>query len=307
MRNVLETDIWETIIVNTSNGHLQLQPNVLRSLYRLQQMGYSLVLLNGEKPVPANLQEVLTSEQIIHGTQPHSGDGAVYYIGKSAEGLSITIGEFVGANIPTSATDWNNLCDILKPKRIASIQRTTKETDIFIELNLDGTGQSNISTGVGFYDHMLDQVARHSGCDLVIKATGDLHIDEHHTVEDTAIALGECFLKALGDKKGIERYGWYLPMDDSLAHVGIDFGGRPWLVWDAEFKREMIGSMPTELFYHFFKSFSDAARCNLNIKCEGDNEHHKIEAIFKAFAKSIKMAVKQDPNNQILPSTKGVL
>jgi len=174
-------------------------------------------------------------------------------------------------------------------------------------LNLDGSGKSAINTGLSFFNHMLEQLSRHSGIDIEIKVKGDLHIDEHHTIEDTAIALGEAFAMALGNKKGIERYGFLLPMDDSLAQVAIDFGGRNWLVWDAEFKREKIGDMPTEMFEHFFKSFSDAAKCNLNIKVEGTNEHHKIESIFKAFAKSIKMAVKRDVENMQLPSTKGVL
>jgi imidazoleglycerol-phosphate dehydratase/histidinol-phosphatase len=191
--------------------------------------------------------------------------------------------------------------------RTAEHHRKTNETDIFIQLNLDGSGKSDIETGLPFFDHMLDQLARHGALDLTIKAKGDLHIDEHHTIEDTGIALGEVFLKALGDKRGIERYSYTLPMDDCLAQVALDFGGRNWIVWDAEFKREKIGDMPTEMFFHFFKSFSDASRSNLNIKAEGDNEHHKIEAIFKAFAKSIKKAVKRDADHMQLPSTKGVL
>jgi imidazoleglycerol-phosphate dehydratase/histidinol-phosphatase len=193
------------------------------------------------------------------------------------------------------------------PPRIATHERNTNETKIKIELNLDGSGNSDIKTGLAFFDHMLDQFARHGNLDLKISAKGDLEIDEHHTIEDTAITLGETFLKALGDKRGIERYGFCLPMDDCLAQVAIDFGGRPWTVWEAEFKREKIGEMPTEMFFHFFKSFSDAAKCNLNIKAEGTNEHHKIEAIFKAFAKAIKMSVKREPGNDKLPSTKGVL
>ena len=207
------------------------------------------------------------------------------------------------------SNDWDEIFEFLKlPARTAFIERNTKETKIKIELNLDGTGKSEIQTGLGFYDHMLDQVAKHSGSDLKISVEGDLHIDEHHTIEDTALALGEAYLKALGDKKGTNRYGFLLPMDEALAQVAIDFSGRPWLVWDADFKREKIGEMPTEMFYHFFKSFSDTSKCNLNIKCEGDNEHHKIEAIFKAFAKSIKMAVKRNLSEMnSLPSTKGVL
>ncbi|SKB74796.1 imidazoleglycerol-phosphate dehydratase [Soonwooa buanensis] len=210
--------------------------------------------------------------------------------------------------IVLKTTSWQTIYEFLKLKnRSASIERNTNETKIKIELNLDGTGKSEISTGFPFFDHMLDQIARHGQMDLKIKVDGDLQVDEHHTIEDTAIALGEVFSKALGDKLGIERYGFTLPMDDCLAQVAIDFGGRNWLVWDANFKREMIGQMPTEMFYHFFKSFTDGAKANLNIKAEGSNEHHKIEAIFKAFAKAIKMAVKRDSEKMILPSTKGML
>lgn len=210
--------------------------------------------------------------------------------------------------IALETNDWEKIYRFLKTtERIGAIERNTNETKIKINLNLDGTGNSNISTGIAFFDHMLDQIARHGQLDLVVKVKGDLEVDEHHTIEDTAIALGEVFAKTLGNKLGIERYGFCLPMDDCLAQVAIDFGGRNWLVWDADFKREMIGKMPTEMFYHFFKSFTDGAKCNLNIKAEGTNEHHKIEAIFKAFAKAIKMAVKQDVDKMILPSTKGVL
>lgn len=199
---------------------------------------------------------------------------------------------------------WKYLSGI---SRRAEIKRITHETDIQVVLSLDGSGKADISTGLGFFDHMLDQMARHSGCDLLIRAKGDLHVDEHHTVEDTALALGEAFLKALGNKMGINRYGFLLPMDDALAQVALDFGGRPWLVWDVSFKREKIGDVPTELFFHFFKSFTDAARCNLNISAKGDNEHHLIEAVFKAFSRAIKMAVARDMLNPTLPSTKGVL
>lgn len=202
---------------------------------------------------------------------------------------------------------WKDVYDVLQPKRAAQIKRNTKETQISVDLVLNGTGHAENKTGLGFFDHMLDQLARHGLVDLKITTRGDLHIDEHHTIEDTAIALGEAFAAALDDKRGIERYGFCLPMDDCLAQVAIDFGGRPWLVWNATFKREKIGEMPAEMFFHFFKSFSDAAKCNLNIKAEGDNEHHKIEAIFKAFAKAIKMAVRKDPFNDQLPSTKGLL
>ncbi len=210
--------------------------------------------------------------------------------------------------IALETTDWQKVYEFLKVgERVVEHRRSTKETDIYIKINLDGKGDAKVSTGLHFFDHMLDQIARHGNIDLEIVANGDLHIDEHHTIEDTGIALGEVFATALGNKRGIERYGFCLPMDDCLAQAAIDFGGRNWIVWDAEFKREKIGEMPTEMFYHFFKSFSDAAKCNLNIKAEGQNEHHKIEAIFKAFAKAIKMAVKRDVNNMVLPSTKGVL
>ncbi|WP_435262301.1 bifunctional histidinol-phosphatase/imidazoleglycerol-phosphate dehydratase HisB [Tenacibaculum sp. nBUS_03] len=210
--------------------------------------------------------------------------------------------------IALESNDWNVIYEFLKLKeRTASIVRNTNETKINIQLNLDGTGKSNIDTGIAFFDHMLDQIARHGQMDLDIKVVGDLEVDEHHTIEDTAIALGEVFNKAVGNKLGIERYGFCLPMDDCLAQVAIDFGGRNWLVWEAEFKREMVGKMPTEMFFHFFKSFTDGAKCNLNVKAEGVNEHHKIEAIFKAFAKAIKVAVKRDTSKMILPSTKGTL
>ena len=210
--------------------------------------------------------------------------------------------------IALETTSWKAIYDYLKlGQRIITHERNTRETKIKIQLNLDGTGKSNISTGLNFFDHMLDQLGRHSGVDLDIKTEGDLHIDEHHSIEDTAIALGEIFALALGNKKGIERYGFILPMDDALARVAIDFGGRSWLVWDAEFKREKVGDMPTEMFYHFFKSFSDAARCNLNIQATGDNEHHKIVSIFKGLAKAIKMSIRRDPENDKLPTTKGIL
>ena len=203
---------------------------------------------------------------------------------------------------------WNKIAEILfAGERTAEVKRTTKETDIHIKVNLDGTGKCDISTGLGFFDHMLEQIGKHGMMDLMIHTKGDLEVDEHHTIEDTAIALGECILNALGSKRGIERYGYSLPMDDCLCSVALDFGGRPWLVWDAEFKREKIGEMPTEMFLHFFKSLSDAAKMNLNIKAEGQNEHHKIEGIFKALARSLKMAVKRDIYHYELPSTKGML
>ena len=210
--------------------------------------------------------------------------------------------------IALKTKSWEDIYGMLLLKdRAVHLERNTHETQISIALNLEGSGKSTIDTGIAFFDHMLDQLSRHGGVDLNIETRGDLQVDEHHTIEDTAIALGEAFAKALGDKKGIERYGFTLPMDDALAQVAIDFGGRSWLVWEASFKREMIGQMPTEMFYHFFKSFSDGAKANINIKASGENEHHKIEAIFKAFARSIKSAVKRDVNNMVLPSTKGTL
>jgi imidazoleglycerol-phosphate dehydratase / histidinol-phosphatase len=210
--------------------------------------------------------------------------------------------------VALESTDWAEIYSFLKlGLRQVVHERNTNETKIKVALNMDGSGKSSISTGLGFFDHMLDQIARHGKIDLSIETHGDLHIDEHHTIEDTALALGEAFAKALADKRGMERYGFALPMDEADAKVLIDFGGRNWLVWNTSFQREKIGEMPTEMFFHFFKSFSDAARCNLNIECKGENEHHKIEAIFKAFAKAIRMAVKRDPISNYLPSTKGVL
>lgn len=236
------------------------------------------------------------------------------------KGILLNSGKMLGENeifsqrdeikksIALETDNWQKVYSFLKGKnRIAEIKRTTRETDIDIALNLDGSGKCELDTGIAFFDHMLEQISRHGHIDLKIIVRGDLHVDEHHTIEDTAIALGEAFQEALGNKLGIERYGFLLPMDDSLAQVCIDFGGRNQLVWQAEFKREMIGKMPTEMFEHFFKSFSDAARANINIKAEGKNEHHKIEAIFKAFARAIRAAVRKDPEKMILPSTKGML
>ena len=230
---------------------------------------------------------------------------------KLAENLgakSIYLKEEINSPATYTSTSWDNIYLYLRlPDRIANITRNTNETKIQVNLNLDGKGEMHIQTGLGFFDHMLEQLSKHSGVDMTIQVNGDLHIDEHHTIEDTAIALGEAFLQALGNKMGISRYGYLLPMDDVLAQVALDFSGRPWLVWDATFKREKVGDMPTEMFYHFFKSFTDAAKCNLNVKAEGANEHHKIEAIFKAVAKSIKMAINRDSHNMVLPSTKGML
>ncbi|WP_421811884.1 bifunctional histidinol-phosphatase/imidazoleglycerol-phosphate dehydratase HisB [Flagellimonas sp.] len=251
----------------------------------------------GDRLTDMELAKNLGAKGIFINDETHLGTG------------EITVKrEELDENIALESNDWEKIYEFLKlENRIAEISRKTNETDIQIKINLDGTGKSDINTGLAFFDHMLDQLARHGQMDLNIKVDGDLEVDEHHTIEDTAIALGELFSKALGNKLGIERYGYALPMDDCLAQVAIDFGGRNWLVWDTEFKREKVGDMPTEMFMHFFKSFTDGAKANLNIKAEGTNEHHKIEAIFKAFAKSIKMAVKRDAEKMVLPSTKGML
>ncbi|RYC51232.1 bifunctional histidinol-phosphatase/imidazoleglycerol-phosphate dehydratase HisB [Flagellimonas olearia] len=258
-------------------------------------LGNSFVI--GDRLTDVELAKNLGAKGIFINDDTHLGTG------------EITVKrEELDEYIALESNDWEKIYEFLKlENRIGEISRKTNETDIQIKLNLDGTGKSDIQTGLAFFDHMLDQLARHGQMDLDIKVDGDLEVDEHHTIEDTAIALGEVFSKALGNKLGIERYGFCLPMDDCLAQVAIDFGGRNWLVWDAEFKREKVGDMPTEMFLHFFKSFTDGAKANLNIKAEGDNEHHKIEAIFKAFAKSIKMAVKRDAEKMVLPSTKGIL
>ncbi len=238
------------------------------------------------------------------------GSKGVYMLKDSNLGATETslTADLLADIIAIQTCDWDEIYTFLKlGSRTVDLTRDTNETKIKIKLNLDGTGKTSINTGIAFFDHMLDQLGRHGQMDLEIDVKGDLVVDEHHTIEDTAIALGECFKKALGNKLGIERYGFCLPMDDCLAQVSIDFGGRNWLVWEAEFKREMIGQMPTEMFFHFFKSFTDGALCNLNIKVEGTNEHHKIEAIFKAFAKAIKMAKTRNGEYAILPTTKGVL
>ena len=261
--------------------------------------GYDLAnsFVIGDRMTDVELAKNLRAKGIFINNMNTEGD----------DELTISKNE-LNEHIALESNDWSEIYEFLRVQdRTGSITRNTNETKIQIDLNLDGTGKSNITTGIAFFDHMLDQIARHGQLDLSIKVNGDLDVDEHHTIEDTAIALGEVFAKTLGDKLGIERYGFCLPMDDCLAQVAIDFGGRNWLVWEAEFKREMIGQMPTEMFMHFFKSFTDGAKCNLNIKVEGNNEHHKIEAIFKAFAKAIKMAVKRDVEKMILPSTKGVL
>ena len=229
-------------------------------------------------------------------------------LAKNLGSKSVFLNQSFNSESDLTTTQWVEIYQFLKSgMRRAKVYRKTNETEIEIEINIDGKGKSEISTGLHFFDHMLEQIARHGNMDLKIKVNGDLQVDEHHTVEDTGIVLGEAILKALGKKKGIERYGFLLPMDDCLSQVAIDFGGRPWLVWDAEFKREKIGDVPTEMFFHFFKSFTDSSRTNLNIKAEGENEHHKIESIFKAFAKAVKMAVNQSDINYNLPSTKGSL
>ena len=251
------------------------------------------------KPGTAMLEKYLTSEYDIKNS---------FVIGDRATDAQLAENLGCRSLILSESMNWDKISEILMAgERTAEVTRKTKETDISVKMNLDGKGNALISTGLGFFDHMLEQIAKHGNIDLDISVKGDLYVDEHHTIEDTGIALGECLLIALGDKRGIERYGYMLPMDDCLCQVALDFGGRPWLVWDAEFKREKIGDVPTEMFLHFFKSLSDSARMNLNIKAEGQNEHHKIEGVFKAFARSLKMAVKRDIHNYHLPSTKGVL
>ena len=247
----------------------------------------------GDRPTDIELAKNLGAKGIFFATENRNNE----LVTKKLDLLCVLVSD-----------NWDDIFSFLAiGERTATIRRKTSETDIFVELKLDGTGKCDISTGLGFFDHMLDQIGRHSGCDLTIKVIGDLVVDEHHTIEDTGIALGEAIRKALGDKRGIERYGFCLPMDDCLAQVALDFGGRSWLVWDAKFNREKVGDVPTEMFFHFFKSLSDSALANLNIKAEGTNEHHKIEGIFKAFARSLKMAIRKDPFVQSLPSTKGVL
>ncbi|MDP4150749.1 MAG: bifunctional histidinol-phosphatase/imidazoleglycerol-phosphate dehydratase HisB [Bacteroidota bacterium] len=265
----------------------------------LNHAGYDLAnsYVIGDRITDVQLARNLGCKAIWLNNDPALGSGE---LDKGGEGLD--------GSVALETTQWSSIYEFLKLglRRVVH-ERNTNETQIRVELNVDGDGKADIATGMGFFDHMLDQIARHGKMDLRILVHGDLHIDEHHTIEDTGLALGEAIGKALADKRGMERYGFALPMDEADAKVLIDFGGRNWIVWNAEFKREKIGEMPTEMFFHFFKSFSDAARCNLNIECRGENEHHKIEAIFKAFARAIRMAVKRDPFSNYLPSTKGVL
>jgi imidazoleglycerol-phosphate dehydratase/histidinol-phosphatase len=289
-------------------GSFTFEKAVVSNLYSTQRLGYSLSLIIDDtllnEPFVQQALSVLSGEfqfGIINKTEA-VGDYD-FLVGKIDEQFIVK-----GREETKVCADWNEILSLVKlSARKVTHTRNTNETKITIEMNLDGNGIYHVDTGLNFFNHMVEQLSKHSLIDLNLKVDGDLHIDEHHTIEDTAIALGEAIAKALGNKRGIERYGFLLPMDDSLAQVAIDFGGRNWLVWDAQFKREYIGDVPTEMFYHFFKSFSDAAKCNLNIKVEGDNDHHKIESIFKAFAKAVKMAIAVNENSDALPTTKGVL
>ena len=290
--------VFENILIDRSfpqdnSPNRKPRTGMLTAYMDAQTYDLSKSFVIGDRLTDMELAKNLGSKGIFISNQPDLGNDEVGDVGDA---------------IALTTTKWKDIYTFLKAGgRKANISRTTKETDINIQLDLDGTGKADIDTGIVFFDHMLDQLARHGGVDLSLKVKGDLEVDEHHTIEDTAIALGEAFSEALGDKLGIARYGFCLPMDDCLAQVSLDFGGRSWLMWDATFKREMIGKMPTEMFFHFFKSFADGAKANLNIKAEGFNEHHKIEAIFKAFSKAIKAAIQRDPEKLILPSTKGML
>lgn len=285
------------------------EKTVISNLYKLKRLCYNILFIIDDmllnKPVVQNTINILNGELQfgISNIAQTISNLDEYLIEKINE--QFLVKSFEGTKL---CYDWNGIFDLVRSSaRKVTHTRNTNETKIAIEMNLDGNGVYHVDTGLNFFNHMVEQLSKHSLIDLELKVDGDLHIDEHHTIEDTAIALGEAISKALGNKRGIERYGFLLPMDDCLAQVGIDFGGRSWLVWDVNFKREYVGDVPTEMFYHFFKSFSDAAKCNLNIKAEGDNEHHKIESIFKAFAKSIKMAVAVNENSDALPTTKGIL
>jgi imidazoleglycerol-phosphate dehydratase/histidinol-phosphatase len=293
--------VFENILIDRSfpqdnSPNRKPRTGMLTAYMDAQTYDLSKSFVIGDRMTDMELAKNLGSKGIFISNQPDLGNDEVGDVGDVGDAIALT------------TTKWKDIYTFLKAGgRKANISRTTKETDINIQLDLDGTGKADIDTGIVFFDHMLDQLARHGGVDLSLKVKGDLEVDEHHTIEDTAIALGEAFSEALGDKLGIARYGFCLPMDDCLAQVSLDFGGRSWLMWDATFKREMIGKMPTEMFFHFFKSFADGAKANLNIKAEGFNEHHKIEAIFKAFSKAIKAAIQRDPEKLILPSTKGML
>jgi len=288
----------DTILVSVSGSTVEdisFEKDTIHTLYRIsKQLNYELILIVKSKitRVLSKAIELLKNESIAFKIQDD-----VDTVGKNEQYIK-----------RESFKSWDNVYSELKSSARKIVHsRNTNETKIEIEMNLAGNGIYNVDTGLNFFNHMIEQLSKHSLIDLNLKVDGDLHIDEHHTIEDTAIALGEAIAKALGNKRGIERYGFLLPMDDCLAQVAIDFGGRSWLVWDVKFNREYVGDVPTEMFYHFFKSFSDAAKCNLNIKAEGDNEHHKIESIFKAFAKSIKMAIAVNENSDALPTTKGIL
>ncbi len=290
--------------------------NKIMTAFKNEGIEFAEVLIDKSFPqdnAPTRKPGVGMLQKYIHGNYDMANSFVIgdresdIELAKNLGAQGIFIGTQNSKDAVLSTTSWEAIYShLFNQDRKSVVHRKTSETDILIELNLDGTGQNNLNTGLGFFDHMLEQLARHGGVDLNIQVQGDLHIDQHHTVEDVALALGEAFLQALGSKKGIARYGFLLPMDESLAQVAIDFGGRPWIIWEAQYNREMVGDLPTEMFFHFFKSFSDAAKCNLNIQVTGDNEHHKIEATFKAFAKAIKMAISKTGEAGI-PSTKGTL
>jgi len=297
-------------VIDTGNiGEAVFEKTVISNLYKLTRLGYDLILLADD--ILLNKPFVQQSINILNGEFQFGISNTIETISGNEEYLVQKLNDqFLVKSSDGSKLchSWNEIFNLVKASARKIIHtRNTNETKIAIEMNLDGNGIYRVDTGLNFFNHMVEQLSKHSLIDLNLKVDGDLHIDEHHTIEDTAIALGETIAKALGNKHGIERYGFLLPMDDCLAQVGIDFGGRNWLIWDVNFKREYVGDVPTEMFYHFFKSFSDAAKCNLNIKAEGDNEHHKIESIFKAFAKAIKMAVAVNENSDALPTTKGIL
>lgn len=276
---------------------------LIRNLFFIQNsLAYSIVLMSApDDTLKALFQSESIHYNLISRETPQRENDALVSANPIVGFPGLTL-------IYEDTSNWDEIyTQLRKHQRCGTVKRTTKETDIKVHLALNGNGKTQIDTGLGFFDHMLDQIGKHSGCDLEIAVNGDLNVDEHHTIEDTAIALGEAFTQALGDKKGLSRYGFFLPMDESICWTALDFGGRPWLNWVVEFKREYVGDMPTEMFMHFFKSFSDAARCNLYIKAEGDNEHHKIEGIFKAFARSIGMAIQQAPYSLDIPTTKGML